>query len=79
MNDERIDEVIKLFLHYRDSLGISDNPDLERAIDFEDKFCEWICSVKGHEIGPDQCGRPEHDLCYVCDQLATKLIPGYTR
>ena len=24
------------------------------------------CKELGHEVVPDQCGKPEHDLCVYC-------------
>jgi len=50
---------------------------LDRA--FEDKFLELICEVKGHAIGPDQCGKPEHDLCYRCRRLRVEIEADQSR
>lgn len=63
------DKMIELFDEYRDSFGIDLEDQLDRACEFEDKFCELICEYRGHDIGPDQCGKPEHDYCYVCKKL----------
>ncbi len=58
---------IKLFGQYRDAFGLGDS--LDRQCEFEDKFVALICQLQGHEIGPDQCSKPEHDLCYRCQRL----------
>lgn len=42
-------------------------------IEYEDLMIEVICELDGHDIGPDQCGIPEHDLCYRCGTLRTQI------
>jgi len=72
------DKMIDLFDKYSEYLGLADTdfPDLNpQALqcEFEDKFNELICEHRGHVIGPDQCGKPEHDLCYRCKKLRVDL------
>lgn len=71
------DKMIRLFQEYRGSLGLADDRERSRQCEFEDKFAELICEAKGHDLGPDMYNKPEHDLCYVCDQLASDL--GFER
>ena len=73
-------ELVKLFLEYREYFGVSEfdksypdeNP-LERQCDFENKFAEVFCNSRGHELVPDQCGKPEHDFCVMCNQTRESL------
>lgn len=32
----------------------------------EQPVLELICEVDGHDPGPDQCNKPEHDHCGIC-------------
>lgn len=25
-----------------------------------------VCGIRGHDVIPDQCGKPEHDYCMTC-------------
>lgn len=45
----------------------------DEQCEFELKFRELICDYSGHDIGPDQCGKPEHEYCYRCHKLRTEL------
>lgn len=70
--------MIAEFETIRESLGCDDEEDLTAQADFERQFSSIICSYKGHDIGPDQCNKPEHDLCYRCDRLRVELgIPDF--
>jgi hypothetical protein len=78
MTEPLIDRMIDLFTEHAEFFGLTnaDSPDKnpqDRQCDFEDKFRLLICEHKGHDIGPDQCGKPEHDLCYRCRQLRTEI------
>jgi hypothetical protein len=78
MSEPIIDRMIDLFNDYAECFGLSDADfpgcaPQHRQCDFEDKFRLLICEHKGHDIGPDQCGKPEHDLCYRCRQLRTEI------
>ena len=72
------DKMIGLFNEFSEWFGLSDNdwpeekPEAKQC-EFEDKFNLLICEYKGHDIGPDQCGKPEHDLCYRCRELRVDL------
>jgi len=68
-----LDEVIQLFEKCRESFGCDDTSDLYEQCEFEDHVCKLICKAVGHDIGPDQCGRPEHDLCYRCRRLRVDI------
>lgn len=35
-----------------------------------------LCTLAGHEVRADQCGKAEHDFCQRCGQRAPR-IPGY--
>lgn len=72
-----MDEFISLFDKYREYFGLNESGYLDKCIEFEDKFCELICKHKGHKLGPDHCGKPEHDLCYRCNKYANSL--GFKR
>lgn len=60
------EEAWELFANHRNSFGLKDDQHLEVACEFEDKFCELYCRHFGHRVGPDQCGKLEHDHCYRC-------------
>ena len=72
------DRAIELFDEYEDYFCLSDAdfPDempQTRQCEYVDKFLALICEAKGHAIGPDQCGIPEHDYCYRCRRLRTDI------
>lgn len=79
MNAEQvIERMIALFDSHAEYFGLSDDqfPDHQpqnRQCDFEDQFKALVCEYKGHDIGPDQCGKPEHDFCYRCHKLKTVI------
>lgn len=69
---------IDLFDDYSEFFGLADSdfPDREpqeKQCEFESKFHALICQHLGHEIGPDQCGKPEHDFCGRCGELRVDL------
>lgn len=71
-------EVIHLFDEYSEFFGLDDAafPDSKpqrMQCDFEYAVNELICKLRGHEIGPDQCGKPEHDLCYRCGKRRVEI------
>jgi hypothetical protein len=73
-----IEQMIELFDEYSGYLGLADTnfPEMHpqgKQCEFEDRFNELVCKYRGHDIGPDQCGKPEHDFCYRCRQLASSL------
>ena len=73
-----LDRMIKLFVEFRESFGLcdADFPDMNpqnKQCEFEIKFAEIICDYKGHDIGPDHCCKPEHDLCYRCKKLRVDI------
>jgi hypothetical protein len=72
-----MNELIALFDSYREYIG--DEEETKWQLEFKDKFNAWICRNRGHEIGPDHCLKPEHDLCYRCNRLVSDLKqePGY--
>ena len=76
--DDVVQRMIELFEEYAKDFGLADaeypcENHQERACEFEEKFRELICEYRGHEIGPDQCGKPEHDFCYRCHKLRTEI------
>ena len=80
-----VEQMISLFNAYSEDFGLTDAefPDdkpEERQCDFRDKFNALICCHKGHDIGPDQCGKPEHDFCYRCRALRIELgVPDFRK
>jgi len=79
--DEFAAAAIELFESVQEYLGLSDArfPVMEpqtKQCDYEDAFNELICRYLGHDIEPDQCGKPEHDLCYRCKQLREDIEKG---
>lgn len=75
---QAIAEFVALFDEYRDYFGLTNAefPEMEpedKQCDYEIKVCELICKYKGHDIGPDQCGKPEHDYCYRCQRMKTDI------
>lgn len=75
--DEFAKKAIELFEEYKCDLGCDDFDSIERQEEYQEKMSVIVCEYHGHEFGPDQCNKPEHDHCYRCDQLASKL--GYER
>lgn len=67
------DRAVKLFDGYSEWLGLGDYESLGQQCNFEDAFNKLICDVRGHDIGPDHCGKPEHDLCYRCQRLRVDI------
>ena len=64
-----IDEDLRqLVLRLEDMLDLPSNKELTYA-----EFKMAICNLIGHKIGPDSCGKPEHDHCYICEQSRSKL------
>ena len=62
------EKMIRLFSDYRDYFGIGAESSLEAQCDFEEFFLGLICEYNGkHNLAPDQCGKPEHDYCTVCN------------
>jgi len=60
-----------LFAEYREAFGLADvdfsgEKPQERMLEYEEKFCALQCTNLGHDIGPDHCGKAEHDYCYRC-------------
>ncbi len=76
MND--VNELIALFDKYSDSFGLCDHEfpgerNQGRQLEFEDEFNAAVCRIRGHEIGPHETGKPEHDLCHRCNRLVSEL------
>jgi len=71
---EIIDKMIVLFSKHREEFGLDEPDDLESQEEFERQFCKLICEFKGeHELIQDQCMRPEHDYCVVCNVRREEL------
>lgn len=68
-----IDRMIDLFENHRTSFGLDGEGFLDDQCEFETRFCHLICEYRGHDIVPDQCMKPEHDYCCVCNELKTDL------
>lgn len=68
------DKLINLFWQYSDYLGVDDPEDRNLQLEFEEKFKDMICEINGHQIMPDQCGKPEHDFCGVCFKLKSDIV-----
>lgn len=68
LNDlESVREFEILFWVYSEDFGLNDDDHLERQCDYEDKFKDILCRHKGfHDMIPDQCMMPHHDLCALC-------------
>lgn len=62
----KIIELDNEFTRIRDSLGMNDEDDCQRAIDFEFYLAKWLCAFLGHQMTPDMCGRREHEYCARC-------------
>jgi hypothetical protein len=71
LQESFIEAVRALFKEYRGSFGMEESS--EEQCTFEQKFTELECKLLGHDIGPDQCGIPEHDYCYRCHQLKVDI------
>lgn len=69
MIEKMIEKMIELFNDHSGDFGFDEEECLESQCDFEDKFLRLICEYKGHDVGPDECRIPEHDLCYRCRKL----------
>ena len=74
---DAFDRAVKLFDQYRDYFSMDEKEDLQKQYEYEEEFCELVCDIKGHDIGPNHCGKPEHDYCYRCGRTAGYL--GYRR
>jgi hypothetical protein len=75
---ETVQRMAELFDKYREYFGLDDTSFPEdgpqrKQCEFEDAFVGLMCSYYGHDIGPDQCGKPEHDLCYRCGRLRVEI------
>lgn len=75
---EAVDKMIELFDDYAECFGLCDHDFpkhnfQERACEFEDKFKSIVCELRGHDIGSDQCAKPEHDYCYRCGKLRSEI------
>lgn len=68
-----IDKMIDLFQRHAEYFGCDSEDSLDCQVDFENEFKHLICEHRGHDIGPDQCGNTEHDYCYRCGRLRTKI------
>lgn len=77
MNGEACKDVAlrfwRLYLGYEDDMCLPGQKHLRRQGEFDTKIRELACSYLGHEFGPDQCDKPEHDLCYRCGVRASVL------
>lgn len=74
--DEVIVKMTELFDEYSEYFGLCDEdfPESQtQQCEFEDKFNALICEYKGHNIGPDQCGKSEHDYCYRCQKRRSEI------
>lgn len=76
--DKVVEDMIALFYNHRKYFGLTNKefPDYspeDKQCEFEDEFIKLICKYKGHDIGPNQCGKPEHDLCYNCNRLKSDI------
>lgn len=68
---EFADKAIELFWRHQEAFGLCDADfpeDCPQAsqCEFDYSFRRLICEYAGHDIGPDHCGKPEHDYCYRC-------------
>ena len=66
-----LEQLVDLFAVYRKLFGLdnSEFPDAKpqhKQRDYEQEFLKILCDHYGHDIGSDQCGKPEHDYCYRC-------------
>lgn len=48
-------------------------PDVKLRAAVEALDDDAICAIVGHKIGPDHCGKPEHDYCFRCGEQAAAL------
>lgn len=71
---EFADRAIEMFMEASELLGCAETDDeKESQAEFEQAFRRLICEYKNHSIGPDACGKPEHDLCYRCNRLRVDI------
>ena len=75
------DKMIELFDEFAEYFGLDDkdfptDQPQKKQCEFEDKFNALICAERGHDIGPDQCGKPEHDYCCRCMRRKTDIEGG---
>ena len=74
MNNADIDKIRALLTSVSESMFAEGADALEEFAKFEDDMVVVLCDIAGkHDIGPDQCGIPEHDLCYACRRSAVEL------
>ena len=71
VSETTLERLVDLFEEYREFFGManSDFPEdkpQDKQCKYEEEFLDILCEYYGHDIGPDQCGKPEHDLCYRC-------------
>jgi hypothetical protein len=72
-----IEKMISIFDDYREYFGLDGLECRDKQCEFEDKFNEFICEHRGHDLGPDLCGIPEHDFCLRCHKSPSEL--GFRR
>ena len=70
-SETTLEQLVDLFTDYREFFGLTnsefpDDKPQHKQCDYEEKFLSILCEYYGHDIGPDQCGKPEHDYCYRC-------------
>lgn len=75
---EAASKMIGLFDQYAECFGLCDHqfPNKrfqEQQCEFEEKFNEIVCEFLGHNIGPDQCNKREHDYCYRCSKSRLEI------
>jgi len=71
--DEIIDIRLKLFwllddymIEHEDILEKNGYGEIARFDDAIMPLIKQICKAIGHNMIPDQCGKPEHDYCAYC-------------
>lgn len=76
MNDKLLKELV-IFLQdgYYIKIG-----DFSKEIDWAEKYVckpilKMICRHIGHDIESDQCGKPEHDFCVICQETFPGQAP----
>lgn len=65
MNDPR-QTVLDLYENYNQEGHLSESAE-DAVQDFTYKLLAKFCETLGHESIADQCGRPEHDYCKLCN------------
>lgn len=75
--EECVAKLKDLFNEYSEYFGLGDDEATCLQCYYEDEFRSIMCEHEGHNLGPDHCGLPEHDLCYSCNRAASDL--GYER